>query len=195
MSPRIPLIIIPFLIVWAPMGSIGNARPRSPLPAALIHAREDSANVVNTGPQVEGMQFDAVTTLFSGAASVFLDVNALEVVRTTDRISVGLRTGVSFIAKGDVGGSDPGSPWTDYHLLGRLTVQAPNLRITGLAGYTRSTTSDRWYSARHAGRFTYGGEAQWLFIAGTAGLIAAGRINDGGSSHGGLGLVLYFDFW
>jgi hypothetical protein len=156
-------------------------------------SRDASTNVP---PRFRGIQGDFVTLVFSRGVTLSGDLDLFSFGAPNRKAFFGLRGGLEYIAHGNPGGSEYGSPYFDYNLLVRATFKRRHARAELYSGYSyRTSLNGGTYPS--AGQFKFGVELKWMFVDDMFGLIlklcgARGAPGHIGSS--GLGIVFNMDF-
>jgi hypothetical protein len=155
----------------------------------LSASGSDSKDTLQNDPrnkvelQFRSLQVDAIVFVFMSGVAGSFDIDILRRI-AGGKSSLGLRGGVEQYQSGGPGGATSGSPFIDYNLLLRSTVEGNYFRWDMYVGYMYHTTvDDRIYPS--SSLLKYGIEFKWMFVPKICGLLAKAS---GGRNTGVLGI-------
>jgi hypothetical protein len=153
----------------------------------FISYSQEKDNSFRLEPQFKSIQFDATSIIFINTLSVCAD---FDLVKDKSNVaSGGFRAGLDYFNSGNVGGPTSGSPFLDYDMLGRWTVEGKVMRVDLCLGGSYHTVSKSYYKDEYEGMYMkFAGDIKFKFYNNYAGLI----IKFGATKvpYGGIGLFL-----
>jgi hypothetical protein len=152
----------------------------------LFSYSQEKDNPFRFEPQYKSAQFDATSIIFINTLSACVDADLIK-----DKANVasgGFRAGMDYFNSGTVGGPKDGSPFLDYDIMGRWTIDKDFIRVDLCLGGSYHTVSKSYYKDEEGMFLKFAGDVKFKFYKNYAGLII--KFGATKVSYGGIGLFI-----